>query len=160
MARMVRTDTMGGPSDAAAMLGGGTRQHVSSGREGETQMVIDQDPRADVEVSERPWGRFEQLAHNRPVTVKVITVAPNARLSLQYHHHRAEMWQILDGPLQVRVGDEEWHAAPGDLVWIPAGAVHRVGNTGTEPGRVLEIAYGDFDEEDIVRLEDDYGREN
>lgn len=116
------------------------------------------DPRSAVEVSERPWGAFQQLVLNRPVTVKVITVAPASRLSLQYHRCRSEMWQILDGPLQVTVGEREWEATVDELVWIPAGEVHRVGNSGTTPGRLLEIAYGDFDEDDIVRLQDDYGR--
>jgi mannose-6-phosphate isomerase-like protein (cupin superfamily) len=116
------------------------------------------DPRPDVFVSERPWGRFEQLTLNEPTTVKIITVAPGHRLSLQTHALRAELWQVLDGPIDVTVGDETWSAQPGERIWVERGAVHRMGNSTQQPGRVLEIGYGEFDEDDIVRLEDDYQR--
>lgn len=116
------------------------------------------DPRAEIVVSERPWGRFEQFALNQSVTVKVITVEPGSRLSLQRHTHRGELWQVLDGPLEITVDDRTWQARPGELVWVPQGAVHRVGNPGTERSRFLEVAFGEFDEDDIERLEDDYDR--
>ncbi|MGB3829239.1 MAG: phosphomannose isomerase type II C-terminal cupin domain [Ornithinimicrobium sp.] len=107
----------------------------------------------------RPWGHFEQFVANEAVTVKTITVLPGHRLSLQRHGRRAELWQILDHPLDVVVGDRAWLAASGELVWVPAGLPHRVGNPGVRPGRVLEIAFGDFAEGDIERLEDDYHRD-
>ncbi|MGC1207797.1 MAG: phosphomannose isomerase type II C-terminal cupin domain [Ornithinimicrobium sp.] len=107
----------------------------------------------------RPWGHFQQFVANEPVTVKTITVQPGHRLSLQRHGHRAELWQILDHPLEVVVGDASWVAASGELVWIPVGREHRVANHGERPGRVLEIAFGDFAEGDIERLEDDYQRD-
>ncbi|GAA5141503.1 hypothetical protein GCM10023340_03330 [Nocardioides marinquilinus] len=109
-------------------------------------------------VSERPWGRFEQLALNEACTVKVITVEPGARLSLQRHEHRSELWQVLDGPMQVVVDDHAWTAHAGERVWVPAGATHRMGNAGTEPARILEVAVGHFDEHDIERIQDDYQR--
>lgn len=109
-------------------------------------------------VSERPWGRFQQLTRNETTTVKVITVEPGQRLSLQTHAHRAELWQVLDGPLDVTVGERTWRAETGEQVWVGRGEVHRLGNPTEDPARVLEIAYGAFDEEDIVRLEDDYSR--
>lgn len=116
------------------------------------------DPREAMFVSERPWGSFEQLTLNEATTVKIITVAPGQRLSLQTHEHRSELWQVLDGPLDVTVGEQTWSAQPGEKVWVPQGAQHRMGNSGGVPGRVLEIGYGHFDEGDIVRLEDDYSR--
>ena len=106
----------------------------------------------------RPWGHFELVALNQPVTVKVITVAPGGRLSLQRHQHRDELWQVLDGPLAVQVGDRTWEAGAGDRVWVPRGEVHRAGNPGAAAGRLLEVAFGVFDEEDIERLDDDYAR--
>jgi mannose-6-phosphate isomerase-like protein (cupin superfamily) len=116
------------------------------------------DPRPSSFVVQRPWGQFQQLVSNVPVTVKVITVQPGHRLSLQRHHHRGELWQVLDGLIDIWVDDDQWVAKPGEQVWVPRGAMHRMGNSGDAPGRLLEIAFGDFDESDIERLEDDYTR--
>ena len=116
------------------------------------------DPREQIQEDHRPWGHFRQLTHNEQTTVKIITVDPGARLSLQTHEHRGEFWVVLDGPLDITVGERTWSAPRGEEVWIPRGATHRAGNSGTEPGRILEIAHGHFDEDDIVRLEDDYSR--
>lgn len=112
----------------------------------------------DVFVVERPWGRFQQFTTNEPVTVKIITVEPGCRLSLQTHGHRAEMWQVLDGSADVQVDDRSWVAGPGDRVWVGPGAVHRLGNSTDRPARILELAFGPFDEADIIRLQDDYAR--
>lgn len=116
------------------------------------------DPREEIFVAERPWGQFEQYVSNRRVTVKIITVNPGHRLSLQQHSQRGEMWQVLDDPIEVTVGERTWSAGTGEVVWVPVGAVHRMTNQGERPGRLLEVAFGDFDESDIVRLEDDYAR--
>ena len=116
------------------------------------------DPREDMFVSERPWGSFQQFTFNEPTTVKVITVEPGQRLSLQTHARRAEFWQGLDGPIDGTGGERSWSAQPGEQVWIPVGTRHRMGNSAEVPGRVLEVGYGEFDEADIVRLEDDYQR--
>lgn len=122
------------------------------------QAVGERDRTQDVFVTERPWGRFRQFVSNERVTVKTIIVEPGHRLSLQTHGHRAEMWHVLDGAVDVRVDDRSWTAGRGEMVWIPEGAVHRLGNSGDAPARLLEIAFGDFDEADITRLEDDYTR--
>lgn len=116
------------------------------------------DRSAEVFVSHRPWGRFQQFVANEPVTVKTITVEAGHRLSLQRHRQRSEMWQVLDGPLEVTVQERCWRAQRGEVVWVPCGAVHRIANTGTRPGRVLEIAFGPFTEDDVERLADDYDR--
>lgn len=116
------------------------------------------DPREGIFVQERPWGQFEQFVSNERVTVKIITVEPGHRLSLQTHEHRGEFWQVLDGPMEVTVGDRTWSAEPGEKVWVPQCAVHRMANKGDAPARMLEVAYGEFDEADIVRLDDDYTR--
>ncbi len=115
-------------------------------------------PVEDVFEAERPWGGFQQLVSNETVTVKILTVQPGHRLSLQRHESRGEMWQVLDVPLDIVVGDRQWAAPPGETIWVPHGATHRVGNSGEAPGRLLEIAFGHFDEADIERLEDDYAR--
>ncbi len=115
-------------------------------------------PVADIFSVERPWGDFQQFVSNETVTVKIITVQPGHRLSLQRHQHRGEMWQILDGPIDITVDDRQWRAEHGEIVWVPVGSKHRMGNSGSEPGRLLEVGFGHFDEADIERLEDDYAR--
>lgn len=105
----------------------------------------------------RPWGNFEQFTHNESTTVKIITVNPRESLSLQTHAKREEFWRIISGNGTVTIGKEQHPCALGDEFFIPLGAEHRV--TGGENGvTFLEIAFGNFDENDIVRLEDKYGR--
>jgi mannose-6-phosphate isomerase-like protein (cupin superfamily) len=116
------------------------------------------DPRDGIFVDERPWGRFEQFTLNEPTTVKIITVEPGHRLSLQTHQHRDELWTVLDVPLAVEIDGKAWDAQPGEKVWIPRGTTHRVASAGDTAGRFLEIAFGHFDEGDIERLSDDYAR--
>lgn len=112
-----------------------------------------------VEHSERPWGFFDQFIQNQPCTVKLITVHPHESLSLQYHQHRTEYWVIVSGAGVITVGDEHKNAVKGDRFEILKGQPHRV--EAREDGLVfLEIAVGDFNENDIIRLEDKYGRAN
>ena len=118
----------------------------------------DRDPTDDIFVAERPWGTFQQFVSNEQVTVKIITVEPSHRLSLQRHNHRGEMWQVLDVPIDITVDDQTWTAEVGETVWVPRGSTHRMGNSGSQPGRLLEVAFGHFDEGDIERLQDDYAR--
>jgi mannose-1-phosphate guanylyltransferase/mannose-6-phosphate isomerase len=107
---------------------------------------------------QRPWGRFTQYAHNQPVTVKLIEVQPGCTLSLQRHRRRAELWIPLDPSLRVEVDGRAWQPAVEEPVWIPAGATHRLSAPGARGGRLLEVAFGHFDEADIERLADQYGR--
>jgi mannose-1-phosphate guanylyltransferase/mannose-6-phosphate isomerase len=107
---------------------------------------------------DKPWGRFEQYTHNLPCTVKIITVAPGGTLSRQYHFQRDELWVVLDPGATVELGDNVLHPDPEESIFIPRETVHRLSSKGDRPVRVLEISFGEFDEEDIVRLEDVYGR--
>ena len=120
--------------------------------------AVSADPRHRHLFDERPWGRFDQYTQNETSTVKLITVEPGRRLSLQRHAHRSEYWVVIDGPVEVTVEDATWSAEVGEKVWVPVGAVHRLGNRGPAAVRILEIGFGDFDEDDIERLEDDYSR--
>jgi mannose-6-phosphate isomerase len=112
----------------------------------------------EVTIDNRPWGRFEQYTLNEPTTVKVITVEPGHRLSLQRHTSRDEWWTVLDGELVLQVGEERRKAFRGDRVWIPRGQLHRMHNVSEHEASLLEVAFGDFDEDDIERVEDDYSR--
>jgi mannose-1-phosphate guanylyltransferase/mannose-6-phosphate isomerase len=105
----------------------------------------------------RPWGSFSQYAHNREVTVSLMSVEPGKRLSLQSHTGRGELWIVLDPGAIIQVGDAIHHPQPGDEIWIPAGTRHRLSSTaGTV--RVLEVAYGNWQQEAIPRYEDDFHR--
>jgi mannose-6-phosphate isomerase len=106
---------------------------------------------------DRPWGWFRRYADNTPCTVKVIAVHPGEELSLQRHAHRDELWVALDDGLVVTIDDQVTVAEQGQEFWVPRGAVHRAGAT-DRPARFLEVAFGDFHEDDIERLEDRYGR--
>ncbi len=116
------------------------------------------DPRARIYQEARPWGGFRRYTHNQLSTVKIITVNPGEVLSLQYHHHRDELWVALDKGLRVTLGDRVWDPEPYEEIFIPQGTRHRIGGVGDRPARWLEISFGEFDEQDIVRLEDHYGR--
>lgn len=107
---------------------------------------------------DKPWGRFEQYTHNLPCTVKIITVAPGGTLSRQYHHNRDELWVVLDKGARVELGEDVFDPAAGEELFIPRETIHRLSTIGDEAVRILEISFGQFDEEDIVRLEDVYGR--
>ncbi len=106
---------------------------------------------------ERPWGNFNQYAFNEDTTVSLMKVKPNQRLSLQSHTGRAELWIILDQGCIVQLDDEILHPEKGDEIWIPAGTRHRLSSSGPEV-RVLEVAFGNWQQEDITRYEDDYAR--
>jgi len=105
----------------------------------------------------RPWGMFERFTLNEKSTVKVITVNAGEAFSLQTHTHRQEFWRILSGSGTVMHGEETSSAKAGDEFMIEQGIQHRA-EGGPEGLVFLEIAFGEFDETDIVRLQDKYGR--
>lgn len=105
----------------------------------------------------RPWGSFRQYANNEAVTVSLMTVQPNQRLSLQSHTCRAELWIVLDEGAIVQVDDAILRPNAGDEIWIPANARHRLSSAGSTV-RVLEAAFGNWQQDDIVRYEDDFNR--
>lgn len=109
------------------------------------------------ETETRPWGGFERFTLDEKSTVKILTVNAGEAFSLQTHEHRDEFWRIIRGSGTIRIGDTDHPAREGDAFYIPRHKEHRI--TGGEGGiTVLEIAFGDFDEGDIKRLEDRYGR--
>jgi mannose-6-phosphate isomerase len=110
-----------------------------------------------VALVERPWGSFKQYAHNQPVTVSLMTVQPGQRLSLQSHTGRAELWIVLDDGAAVQVGEELLYPRAGDEIWIPAHTKHRLSSTRLVV-RVLEVAFGNWQQDDITRYADDYAR--
>ena len=105
----------------------------------------------------RPWGQFDQFTKNETTTVKIHSLKEHSAWSLQYHNNRTEFWKIISGHPLVTIGEVTISAKPGDEFLVSKLEKHRV-ETQDDAARILEICYGDFDEEDIVRLEDKYGR--
>lgn len=108
----------------------------------------------------RPWGCYEVLSDEMAGhKVKRISVRPGKRLSLQYHRKRSEHWIVVSGTGLVTVDGRELSLGPGESVDIPRQAPHRIENIGDEPLVFIEIQQGEyFGEDDIVRIEDDFGR--
>lgn len=106
----------------------------------------------------RPWGSFKQFAFNQDCTVSLMTILPGQRLSLQAHKGRAELWIVIDDGALVQVGENIREYAAGDEIWINASEKHRLSCPGELPIRVLEVAFGNWQQDDIERFEDDYKR--
>ena len=111
------------------------------------------------EVESRPWGMYEVLLDSPECKVKRISVAPESRLSYQYHTKRREQWTVIKGDLTIILDDEKVFRYPGESIHIPMGAKHRAWNETDEDVVFIEVQTGTyFGEDDIVRLEDDYER--
>jgi len=109
----------------------------------------------------RPWGKYDSIDSGGRYQVKRITVEPGKKLSVQMHHHRAEHWVVVSGTALVRRGDEQWLLSENESVYIPVGEVHSLENPGKIPLEVIEVQSGTYlGEDDIVRFEDLYGRED
>ena len=107
----------------------------------------------------RPWGYYQAVDLGSRYQVKRIVVKPNAKLSLQKHFHRAEHWVVVRGTAEVTVGSEIRLVHENESTYIPIGSVHRLANPGKIPLELIEIQVGSYlGEDDIVRLNDEYGR--
>lgn len=107
----------------------------------------------------RPWGAYESIDASDRFQVKRITVVPGASLSLQLHHHRAEHWIVVSGTAKITRGDETFVLSENESTYIPLGVVHRLANPGKIPLELIEVQSGSYlGEDDIVRLDDTYGR--
>lgn len=107
----------------------------------------------------RPWGEYWVLEDAETHKVKRILVYPRQRLSLQYHHHRAEVWTVVSGVGTITINEEIKDFKAGEVAQIPLGAHHRMENKTSEPVVFIEVQHGTyFGEDDIVRVEDDYNR--
>ncbi len=107
----------------------------------------------------RPWGWYDAIDQGPGFKVKRILVKPGASLSLQKHHKRAEHWVVVSGTAKVQCGDKTITLHENQSTYIPLGEAHRLSNPGTAPLEIIEIQSGDYlGEDDIVRLDDQYGR--
>jgi mannose-1-phosphate guanylyltransferase/mannose-6-phosphate isomerase len=107
----------------------------------------------------RPWGWYDSIDESENFKVKRIQVKPNASLSLQKHHHRAEHWIVVKGIAEITNGDKVLTLTENQSTYIPLGEVHRLRNPGTIPLEIIEVQTGGYlGEDDIVRFQDTYGR--
>lgn len=113
----------------------------------------------DLEHDERPWGSYTVLSDADDHKVKEIAVQPGKRLSYQSHARRAEHWFVVRGEGTVTLDGTDIAVGPGSVVDVAVGQAHRMANTGTAELLFVEVQHGTyFGEDDIVRLEDDFGR--
>jgi len=116
-------------------------------------------PSQDGYIEERPWGRFCILSDTPTHKVKRLEIEPGKRLSLQSHARRHELWSVVSGVAQVELDGQQSRLSPADHISIPQGTKHRVMNPGEELLVIIEVQLGDyFGEDDIIRYEDDFGR--
>jgi mannose-1-phosphate guanylyltransferase/mannose-6-phosphate isomerase len=108
----------------------------------------------------RPWGSYDSIDGDGGFQVKRLIVKPGAELSLQKHARRAEHWVVVKGTARITRNDEVFDLGVNESTYIPMGAVHRIANAGDEPVHIIEVQCGEYlGEDDIVRLEDNYGRQ-
>lgn len=108
---------------------------------------------------EKPWGGYDVLCSERGFKVKKIKIEPFHRLSLQYHNKRSEHWIVVSGEGEVTLSKETKGVKPGDYIFIPNKTPHRMENKKDKELIFIEVSFGDYiEEDDIVRIEDDYGR--
>jgi mannose-6-phosphate isomerase-like protein (cupin superfamily) len=113
----------------------------------------------DNKENRRPWGHYVVLSDADDCKVKRIVVHPGKRLSLQRHRRRSEHWHIVKGEGLVTRDEEQLPVKEGDSLDIPLGSLHRIRNLGQSDLVVIEVQRGDyFGEDDIERVEDDFGR--
>ena len=107
----------------------------------------------------RPWGKYDSIDMGDRYQAKRITVKPGAKLSVQMHHHRAEHWVVVSGTASVTNGEKTFLVSENESTYIPIGTVHALENPGKVPLELIEVQTGSYlGEDDIVRLEDNYGR--
>ena len=109
----------------------------------------------------RPWGNYTVLEEGPRYKIKRIVVNPNEKLSLQMHYHRSEHWVVVNGTAKVTVGDKEIFVHVNESVYVPKSTMHRLENQGKVPLEIIEVQNGEYvGEDDIIRCEDVYGRDN
>lgn len=112
------------------------------------------------EIYQRPWGTYQTLAQDNGFQVKILTVIPGGQLSLQKHFKRSEHWVVVAGTPTITLNETKKSYKINDAIYIPIEAVHRIENLGDSTCQIIEVQVGNYlGEDDIVRLEDVYGRD-
>ena len=135
-------------------------RHAQDARKLVGALLQDQRPEASMHRQVmRPWGSYDAISTGRRFQVKRITIKPGARLSLQVHHHRAEHWIVVSGTARVTHGEKTYLLTENQAAYIDIGDIHSLENPGKIPLELIEVQSGSYlGEDDIVRLQDSYGR--
>lgn len=113
----------------------------------------------ELKTETRPWGGYIILLDEENCKVKKLIINPKKRFSLQYHNKRTETWTIVKGDLKITVGEITKIYHYGETISVPMGTLHRIENIGDKEAEIIEVQTGTyFGEDDIVRIEDDFGR--
>ena len=107
---------------------------------------------------EKPWGSYTDIFRSDEVVFKKIVIGPGEEISYQRHQKRSEFWYVIEGEGIFRYNNTNWKAKPGFTVEVHRNDAHQMTNTGEEDMVVYEMQYGKCLEEDIIRIEDKYGR--
>ena len=108
----------------------------------------------------KPWGAYKTLSRGNGFKIKILEIFPKEKISLQYHNERSEFWIILEGIADVQLEEKVIRLNKDEQIFIPKGSKHRVENCGDNQLKIIEISLGEYiEEDDIIRLEDEYGRE-
>jgi mannose-1-phosphate guanylyltransferase/mannose-6-phosphate isomerase len=133
-----------------------------SERVGEIAKLLKQQGRSEAIIHKtvhRPWGYYTLLEEGERYKVKRLCIYPGKSISLQMHHHRAEHWVVVKGTARVIKGEKEHYVHENESIYIPKSTVHRLENPGKVDLHLIEIQTGEYiEEDDIIRLEDEYGR--
>lgn len=110
-------------------------------------------------IETRPWGSYQIIAKNNGYQIKEINVSYGSKLSLQKHSNRSEFWQIVEGKSKIIIENNEYYLKEKEHIYIPENTIHRIENIGEKNLIFIEIQLGkNLNEDDIIRIEDDYGR--
>lgn len=165
------------PNKNICYCNGGDRSNIKNIREADVCMELGVDLQFEVggkekiesssqltknylgNIEDRPWGNYHIIAKNTGYQIKEIKVNKRSKLSLQKHKSRSEFWQIVKGESKITIENNEYYLKEKEHVYIPKNTIHRIENIGKEDLIFIEIQLGeDLNEDDIIRIEDDYGR--
>ncbi len=152
----------GSRGDRYRRRGAGRADRARPGGQGRWSSDLESQGRSEARTParvHRPWGWYQTMDLGDRFRVKRIFVPPGKKLSLQRHHHRAEHWIVVRGTAEVTRDDEVFLVRENESVYLPFGCVHRLANPGRIPVEIVEVQTGGYlEEDDIVRIEDDFGR--
>ena len=113
-----------------------------------------------MKVIEKPWGKYQNVFENKNFIVKILTIYPKAKISLQYHYKRSEHWLVTQGIANVTKGDKTFMLKENESTYIGVEEIHRIENKEDNDLIIVEVQFGsEINENDIVRLDDIYGRD-
>ena len=106
----------------------------------------------------KPWGSYIELYRDKNFLLKILNISPGKKISLQKHKKRSEHWTVVEGEASILLGKKNISLSVNDSIFVPKEEVHRISNSTQDPLKIIEIQSGEYDENDIIRLDDMFGR--